>query len=78
MQYGSRKRLSAKGSGLYLVLEDIEEGNGDESGLIAQKFATRNEIKDFTNTANSFRAVGVEARHASILIGTPIAKMTLK
>jgi hypothetical protein len=50
---------------------------GDRSN-IAKQFVPPGQIKDFKATANSFPALGLEARHGTTTIGIPEPKMTLK
>jgi hypothetical protein len=53
------------------VLEAMEDGNRGEAGLIAKEFVAPGEIKDFKATVNSFRALGMEARHGTTTTGIP-------
>lgn len=62
---------------LYKTLEAIEDGNGGEKGLIAKNFVPGKDIKNFKDTANSWRAIELEARHATTKIGSPEPKITL-
>jgi hypothetical protein len=73
--YGSLKH---EWGNLYKVLEAMEDGNGGEAGLIAKHFVANGEIKNFKATANSFLALGLEARHGTTAIGIPEPKMTLE
>jgi hypothetical protein len=62
---------------LYMVLEAIEDGNGGEKGLIAKNFVPQGEIKKFKGTANSYRAIRLDARHGSTSTGSPAARTGL-
>ena len=56
----------------------MEDGNGGEAGLIAKHFVADGEIKNFKSTANSFRALGMEARHGTTASGISKPRMTLQ
>lgn len=56
----------------------MEDGNGGEAGLIAKHFVADGEINNFKATANSFRALGMEARHGTTASGISEPRMTLK
>jgi hypothetical protein len=58
-------------------MEAMEDGNGGEPGLLAKNFVPRKDIKNFKDTANSWNAIGIEARHASTRKGSSSPKMTL-
>ena len=58
-------------------MEAMEDGNGGEAGLLAKNFVPRKDIKNFKDTANSWNAIGIEARHASTRKGSSSPKMTL-
>jgi hypothetical protein len=73
--YGTRDEHTWRG--LYLVYEATKEGNGGKNGLIALSVAPWSKIDNFTATANSYRAIGVQARHSSKSKGNSPAKMTL-
>jgi hypothetical protein len=73
--YGSLEHTWAN---LHKVVEAIEDGNGGEKGLLAKNFVPGSDIKNFKNTANSWPAIGMDARHASPAIGSPTPKMTLQ
>ena len=60
-----------------MVLEAAEDGNGGEKGLIAKKWVADGAIKGFKSTANSFKAIGRHARHASRSLGISQPKQTL-
>lgn len=61
---------------LYMVLEAIEDGNGGESGLIAKSWGGQ-PVKNFKATANSYKALGAEARHGTTSKGVDEPKLTL-
>ena len=63
--------------GLYMVLEAAEDAHGGEAGLIAKRWVADGQIKDFKNTANSYKAIRLAARHGSLKTGTETAKLTL-
>jgi hypothetical protein len=63
--------------GLYMVLEAAEDGNGGEKRLIAKGWAAPGAIRDFKATANSYRALGRNARHGSTKEGVPAPTQTL-
>jgi hypothetical protein len=72
--YGSLEHTWAN---LYKVIEAVEDGNGGERGLIAKNLVPGKDIKNFKDTANSWRAIDLEARHATPNIGSSKPKMTL-
>ena len=59
-----------------MVLEAIEDGNGDEKGLVKKPWGG-SRVKDFKATCNSYKAIGAEARHASTKQGVDAQKLTL-
>jgi hypothetical protein len=61
-----------------MVLEAAEDGNGGEHGLIAKNWVPGGQIKAFKGTANSYRALRLEARHGSTQKGYEQAQLTLK
>jgi hypothetical protein len=61
---------------LYLVYDAIQGHFGGENELKKQNFVTSGEIKKFKATAQSFDALGVEARHANHP-GVPEAQIKL-
>jgi hypothetical protein len=61
---------------MYKVLEAIEDGNGGEASLIAKGFVANGLIEDLKATANSFLALGLEARHGTTTKGIEAAKKT--
>ena len=63
---------------LYMVLEIIEDDAGGEAGLIETAWISRGKLKTFKHTANSFRAVGREARHATAKPNPPSVPMSLR
>lgn len=74
--YGSVKH---SWHGLYLVYDAIKLGNGGkEDDLKAKNFAPSSSIKDFTATANSYAAVGLDARHGPQSAQVQVPKMTLE
>ena len=70
--------LSPDWRGLYMVLEAAEDANGGESGLIAKGWVPTGQIGDFKNTANSYKALRLAARHGSLKTGTDNPKLTLE
>ena len=50
---------------LYMVLEAIEDGTGGEKGLIKKQWCNSGAIKKFKKTSNSFKALGLDARHGA-------------
>ena len=64
--------------GLSVVLDVGKEGNGKERGLIAKGWVPGSSIVDFRETANSFRAVGHQARHGGVKTGVPHASQSLE
>jgi hypothetical protein len=62
---------------LYMVFEVVEEDTGGEQELIKTGWTSR-DIKTFKRTANSFRAIGREARHAKSKYKPPSLPMSLK
>lgn len=60
---------------LYIVLEVIEDDVGGEGALISKNWNSK--IKLFKQTANSYRALGSEARHGTLKYKKPAASMTL-
>ena len=80
---GLERALSLLGSlpldwrGLYMVLEAAEDAHGGESGLIARKWVPDGQIKAFKATANSYKALRLEARHGTLRTGIDHARQTL-
>jgi hypothetical protein len=62
---------------LYKVLDAIRDGNGGMDGLKAKNFVPASDIEKFKATANSYKALGLEARHG-LDEGVPAARMTLQ
>ena len=60
-----------------MVLEAIEDANGGEKAVVAKKWVPVG-IKAFKETANSYKAIGLDARHASLTIGSERPKQTLE
>jgi hypothetical protein len=63
--------------GLYVVLEAAEDAHGGESGLIAKNWAPDGQIKAFKATANSYKALRLQARHGSLKTGVDRPQQTL-
>jgi hypothetical protein len=65
--------------GLYMVLDAIAESYGGPKKLLKQDFAAKfeSDIENFKHHANSYRALGVEARHGLAKEEPPKKKMTL-
>ena len=72
--YGS---LELNWKNLFMVLEIIEDYFGGEKSLIKTSLVSKNEIELFKRTANSYKAIGREARHGTIIFEPPPAPMTL-
>jgi hypothetical protein len=72
--YGS---LPQDWRGIYMVLEAAEDSNGGEKGLIARNWVPDGAIKNFKATANSFRALRLQARHGSVAQGIHAPTQTL-
>jgi hypothetical protein len=72
--YGS---LEPSWKNLYMVIEVIEDEYGGESELTAAGIVTGADLKLFKHTANSYRAVGSDARHATLATDPPKTSMTL-
>lgn len=64
-------------SNLYMVMEVIEDDLDGEAALIRQFPLPEYEIKAFKHTANSFPALGPDARHAKDF-APPASPMTLR
>jgi len=62
--------------GLFMVVEAAEDGNGGETGLIKKLWVPDRQIKAFKATANSFKAIGLHARHGSVSLGVPRPEQT--
>lgn len=63
---------------LYLVLEVIEDDVGGERRLLALGWVPDSKIKQLKQTANSYRALGKEARHGTLRHPAPARIMTLE
>ena len=50
---------------------------GGEKGLIAKNWVPAKQIEDFRATANSYRVIGLAARHGSTKTGIDKPKLTL-
>ena len=72
--YGS---LEPSWNNLYMVIEVIEDDLGGESGLIDAGIVSGADIKLFKHTANSYRALGSDARHATLATEPPATSMSL-
>jgi hypothetical protein len=72
--YGS---LELNWKNLYMVLEIIEDSFGGETPLLKANPVSENDIKLFKRTANSYKAIGREARHGKINFESPPVPMTL-
>ena len=68
-------RVGDTWQGLYNVLELLQAAGSDP---VRQGYCTKPEMSRFTQTANSFEAVGVEARHAKPDFPAPNNPMTLR
>jgi len=73
--YGS---LEQNWRNLYKVLDAMREGNGDLAGLRAKNFVPAKNIENFKQTANSWNAIDLAARHGTTNNGIPEPKMTLE
>lgn len=62
---------------LYMVLEVIEDDLGGETAVMRTKWVSSAKVKQFKRTANSFRALGQDARHATIKNQPPSSPMPL-
>ena len=72
-------RVEHNWRGLYMVLDAIAESYGGPKKLLKQDFAAKYEsdIENFKHHANSYRALGVEARHGLAKEEPPKKTMTL-
>lgn len=48
------------------MLEAAEDGNRGEKGLIRKKWVPDGQIRNFKATANSYSALGSQARHGTL------------
>jgi len=63
---------------LYLILEVVEDNMGGEKAVLASKWCPAPEkLKLFKNTANNWKALGAEARHATEKWEKPSAELSL-
>lgn len=62
---------------LYIVLEIVVDDVGGEKPLLANNWVPQKKFKLFKWTANSFRALGSEARHGTLKIKKPPETMAL-
>jgi hypothetical protein len=60
-----------------MVYEAIRDGHGGTAALEAETLIPASKLDAFTGTANSYKALGNDARHGSIKSGYSTAKMTL-
>jgi len=72
--YGS---LNKNWQSLYKVLEVIEDDLGGERELENRRWVSRTRLKRFKWTANSFKAIGHQARHATTNKEPPASPMSL-
>jgi hypothetical protein len=73
--YGS---LEPGWKNLYMVIEVIEDDLGGENALLNSGLPSVADIKRLKQTANSYRALGREARHATLVTDPPKSPMTLE
>jgi len=64
--------------GLYMVLEAAEDAHGGERGLIEKHWVPNGQIKAFKATADSYKAIGLAARHGSTETGIDKPRLTLE
>jgi len=69
-------KLDHNWHGLYMILEAIKDGNGGWSGLVAKSWAGP-PVEHFKATANSYKALGTDARHGTTANGVDNPQMTL-
>ncbi len=62
---------------LYLVFEVIVESIGGQNALEAKGWVPASDIRRYKQTANSYRAIGREARHAKLSFQPPPNPMSL-
>jgi hypothetical protein len=70
--------LESNWKNLYMILEVVEDDIGGETALIQTNLVEEKEIKLFKQTANSFGAVGHEARHSTLRFAPPAVPMKLQ
>ena len=63
---------------LYMVLEVIEDSFGGETSLLNTNIVPPEDIKSFKRTASSYKAIGRDARHATLKFELPREPMTLR
>lgn len=73
--YGS---LEHNWRNLYMVLEVMEDDAGGEEGLSEKGWVSAKEIRRFKQTANAFKAIDREARHATLAFQPPKRPMSLR
>jgi hypothetical protein len=69
-------KLAHSWRGLYMIVEAVEDGNGGEHGLTGKLWGD-NEVKRFKATANSYNALGAEARHGTVSKSVATASIDL-
>jgi len=62
---------------LYKVLDVMREAHGDLAGLKAKNYVRAKDIDNFKATADSHRAIGLDARHAKVKSGIPAPTISL-
>jgi hypothetical protein len=62
---------------LYMVLEVIEDDLGGEEAVLQKRYVSIKKLKSFKRTANSYLAIGRDARHATIKNSMPRSPMSL-
>jgi len=73
--YGS---LEHNWKNLYMLLEVIEADIGGEGALCGKGWVSKKKIKGFKHTANSFSAIGRDARHGHAKLQPPKTPMLLQ
>ena len=58
-------------------MEAVEDDVGGEAALLANDWAPKSKVKLFKQTANSYRALGPEARHGTLRHQKPVETMAL-
>jgi len=61
---------------LYKILEVIESDVGGD--IYANNWVSKSAVNRFSQTANSYGAIGNEARHANNIVPSPINPMKIK
>jgi hypothetical protein len=70
--------LESNWKNLYMVLVVIENDFGDESFLLDANLVSKNDIKLFKRTANSYKSIGRDARHGKLNFEPPPSPMKLE